>query len=233
VVYIKKNLTTEALSDLNRALELDPSDAFGLADRALIKIQLHDLAGARADLARSEAIKPNFAMNFKARGELAMAENNLAAAVPAFEQALVLDPDDAFMLSRLSIAEYRLMHYAKALDYFDRLAKLTPEAPATRYLRLDILEKLGRDADLVTALTSLIQNAPNSTFLLKKRAAAYARMGKKDLADKDTATVAELVKRAPPPIVYGAPRPAGSNVVAVPPPPSPPPPVMIAPAPAP
>ncbi len=217
VVYLKKNLTTEALADLNRALELDPSDPFALADRALIKVQLHDYAGARADLARTEAIKPNFAMNFKIRGELALADNNLAVAVPAYEQALALDPDDAFLLSRLSIGEYRLQHYAKALDYFDKLAKLTPEAPGTRYLRMDILEKLGRDADLIPLYTAQIEKAPNSAFLLKKRAAAYLRLGKKDLAAKDTAAADEAARHAPPVVVVPPPVP-GRPVVTVPPP---------------
>jgi tetratricopeptide (TPR) repeat protein len=217
VIYMKKGLTTEALADLNRALELDPADAFALADRALLKIQLRDYAGVRADLARSEAIKPNFAMNFKARGELAMAENNVAVAVPAFEQALALEPDDAFLLSRLSFGEYRLTHYAKALDYCDRLAKLTPETPATRYLRMDILEKLGRDADLIALYTSQIEKAPNSIFLLRKRAAAYLRMGNKDLAAKDTAAADEAARRIPPVALPPVPVPARSNPVLPPP----------------
>ena len=150
-------------------------------------------------------------------GELALADNNLAVAVPAYEQALALDPDDAFLLSRLSIGEYRLQHYAKALDYFDKLAKLTPEAPGTRYLRMDILEKLGRDADLIPLYTAQIEKAPNSAFLLTKRAAAYLRLGKTDLAAKDTAAADEATRHAPPVVVVPPPVP-GRPVVTVPPP---------------
>jgi len=213
VIYLKKNLTTEALADLNRALELDPNNAYARSDLAMLKLRLHDLAGARADLARAEAISPNLSMNFRVRGELAMNDNNLAAAVAAFEQALSLDHDDGFTLSRLATGEYRLGHYAKSLDYFDRLAKLSPETPATRYLRISLLEKLGRDDDLVTLLNTMIAAAPNSVYLLRKRAEAYRRLGKADLAAKDTVAADEAAKKAP---VVVVPPPPKAPTVAIP-----------------
>lgn len=116
---LDRGLRQEALLDYDKAVELDANNVYAWANRAITRVQANDLAGARSDLVKAEAIDPTFVQNFIGRGMLADAERRPRDAVDAYTKVLEREPDNQFAIQR------RVEAYFGAGDTQHALADLT------------------------------------------------------------------------------------------------------------
>jgi tetratricopeptide (TPR) repeat protein len=79
-IFINRGMVKEALLDYDKAVELDPNNVYAWANRSITRVQVGDLAGARSDLAKAEAIDPSFVQNGIGRGCLPI--SNAAPVTP-------------------------------------------------------------------------------------------------------------------------------------------------------
>lgn len=129
LVFLGRDMRPEALRDYDRAIELEPTNVYAWANRAITRVQAGDYAGARADIVKSDAIDPRFGQTFIARGMLAEVENRPADAVAAYTSALKSEPGDDYSLLHRSASYALLGDVDRALaDKTARIAALPDDA---------------------------------------------------------------------------------------------------------
>lgn len=128
-VFINRGMTKEALLDFDKAVELDPNNVSAWANRGMTRAQVGNLAGARSDLARAEAIDPAFAQNGIGRGMLAEVERRPRDAVEAYTRALEQEPDNRYALVHRAAAYGSLGDVQRALDDLTTIIEKSPDDP--------------------------------------------------------------------------------------------------------
>lgn len=82
----------KAIADLNKALELDPHDAFVLGDRAQEKLHLNDKTGALADFDAAISMGPAYFFMYSGRAQLRSELKDYAGAIADCNKALPMCP---------------------------------------------------------------------------------------------------------------------------------------------
>ena len=134
-----------AIEQFNAAIAgFSSPHANALANRALAYLALNDLEKARADIAAGDAVDPNDAILFHAKGRLAEIEEDDLAAVLAFTGALRSWPDNTHALYRRATAYERMGQSARALADLERIATLHPQDNGARTALANQLLLMGR-----------------------------------------------------------------------------------------
>lgn len=118
--------------------------ANALANRALAHLALNDLEKARADIAAGDAVDPNDAILFHAKGRLAEIEEDDLEAVLAFTGALRSWPDNTHALYRRAAAYERMGQSARALADLERITTLKPQDNGAKTALAAQLLRMGR-----------------------------------------------------------------------------------------
>ncbi|WP_294250381.1 tetratricopeptide repeat protein [uncultured Sphingomonas sp.] len=178
--FVDRGMREAALADYDRAVALDPNNVYAWSNRAMTRIQAGDLAGAKADLAKADAVDPTFVQNALVYGMLADAEQRTADAAAAYTRALEREPDNSYALYNRAQAYARLGLRDRAIADLSRSIAKDPEA-ATRYVArgnayLDMgkLDAAIADFDKAHALE------PDDEWALADRGLAHAQ--KRDFA---------------------------------------------------
>jgi tetratricopeptide (TPR) repeat protein len=95
----------EALADCNAALKARPNTAAYLDSRALVKLRLGDLAGARADYDAAVQIQPHNAWSLFMRGVAKRRAGDAAGGEADRRAALAIAPDVARRAAKIGISE--------------------------------------------------------------------------------------------------------------------------------
>jgi tetratricopeptide (TPR) repeat protein len=113
--YRRKGRPDKALTEHDRALELNPASAVAWHERGLDHLALGDVAAAREDLGEALALFPNFGAALRDRGRVAFVSDDPVAALADLNAAVALLPGSAevlafrglvrFQLARLDLAE--------------------------------------------------------------------------------------------------------------------------------
>lgn len=161
------NQPAEALKVLNQALESQPDQPELLYDRALTaeKLERYDLL--EADLTRLISVKPDHAHAYNALG-YSFADRNvrLDEAKKLIEKAMVLAPDDLFIVDSLGWIYYRMGDYPKALESLRRAWQGRPDAEIGAHLG-EVLWVSGNRAEAERIWQEAIKNAPENEALQK------------------------------------------------------------------
>ena len=161
------NQNAEAFKVLNQALESQPDQPDLLYDRALTaeKIERYDIL--EADLTKLISIKPDHAHAYNALG-YSFAERNvrLDEAKKLIEKAIVLAPDDLFIVDSLGWTYYRMGDYPRALEALRRAWKGRPDAEIGAHLG-EVLWVSGEQAEAERIWQEAVKNAPDNESLQK------------------------------------------------------------------
>ncbi|MDE8650956.1 tetratricopeptide repeat protein [Novosphingobium album (ex Liu et al. 2023)] len=179
-VFINRGMRKEALLDYDKAVELDPNNVYAWANRGITRVQVGDLAGARSDLAKAEAIDPAFVQNGIGRGMLADVERRPQDAVEAYTRALEQEPDNRYAIEHRAAAYTSLGDTQSALADLTSIVEKRPDDPDAYIARGNFLlnqqeyDKAIADFDKAHSLD------PSSEWLLANR--GIARVWKRDFA---------------------------------------------------
>ncbi len=189
--FIDRDLRADALRDYDKAIALDPDNVYAWANRGMTRVQVGDLAGAKADLAKADSIDPDFILTAIARGMLARRERRWGDAVKAYTRALALEPDNGFA------AEQRATSYAMMGDQQSALTALTEWVTrkpddATRYVtRGNAYMNAARYDEAIADFDRAQKLEPDNVWAVANR--GMARLWKSDAAgatkDLDAAAV--------------------------------------------
>ena len=118
---------TGALADFDKAIELDPTDAFAYSQRALALIETGDHAAALADATRATRLHPGGAEGFCSRGLARAYLGRDRLAIADYDKAIELDPDHFQAISGRARAHMREGNAGAALADTERLVELAPD----------------------------------------------------------------------------------------------------------
>jgi tetratricopeptide (TPR) repeat protein len=96
-----------ALTDYNRAVELEKNDPEIFLNRGSVREKLNDWRGAYADYSRAIDLKPDFTKAWLNRGNLLVGQLQFDAAIEDYTVALTYQPDYAAAFFNRAIASYR------------------------------------------------------------------------------------------------------------------------------
>ncbi|OWK43718.1 tetratricopeptide repeat protein [Fimbriiglobus ruber] len=115
-----------AISDLDRALALDPKLAAAWFYRGTARLHQRDLDRAVADLDRAVELNSTNIQAFTVRGLAWGTKGEWAKAAVSYTDAIKLRPDDAARYHDRAGAWMRLREWGKALDDYDAAVRLEP-----------------------------------------------------------------------------------------------------------
>ena len=130
-----KSRKTEALAIYARGLDQLPGDPRLLYSRAMLAIELDDLAGAERDLMRVISDDPENADALNALGyTLADRTPRIEEAVLLIERALKLKPDEAAIIDSYGWAQYRLGRLDDAIAHLRSAYAKSPDTEIAAHL---------------------------------------------------------------------------------------------------
>ena len=126
VAYRSQEKYDLAVSDLNKAFSLNPSNALTVAERGRVRHQQEDYAGAIKDLDLAIAMDPKLVSALAWRGDAFMTSGQSDRAIADYTRVVELDPKytDAF-LNRVSVYASQ-QKYALAVADFTQVVTLAP-----------------------------------------------------------------------------------------------------------
>src|SRR3984957_2477347 len=155
--YLNERKYDQAISEFDKALELNPRSAMALADRGMAHIWKNELPLAREDLDSAAAIDPRNPVAPRGRGVLAMFAGGYAEAAANFTESLKIEPDSVFTLHWRAQSYARSAEIEKALLDSAEVIRLKPDrideygSRASLFRRQGRLEESVREAEAVVA----------------------------------------------------------------------------------
>ena len=177
-----------ALTDMERAIELDPEDAENFFIRAVMYREMGRFTEALADHARAIELVPGEAEVFTQRAVTYRDMERYAEALADHDRAIELGPD-GFAIGQRAIT-YRCMgRFEDALADHDRAIELGPDEYTNFRDRAVTYRCMGRFEDALADHDRAIELGPDEYTNFRDRAVTYRCMGRFEdaLADHDRA----------------------------------------------
>lgn len=134
-MLLAKGNKEAALATYSRALSLDPDEPRLLYARAMLSIEMENLAAGEEDLRKVLASDPDSADALNALGyTLADRTDRLSEAVELIEKAIKIKPDEAAIIDSYGWAQYRLGNLGEALKLLRQAYAKQPDSEVAAHL---------------------------------------------------------------------------------------------------
>ncbi len=167
----------------DKIVEIDPRNAWGWGNRAVVNANLGDGEAAERDAAQALVIDPAAYVAHHARGLLAMAKLDYAAAVSAFTNAIELHQNNGFALRQRAGAYVGQEEFDAALTDARRLIAMEPEVQENYLLLGIILAHLRREDELNRHVEVMLARFPDDQGVRAAASELFYTMGADDKAD--------------------------------------------------
>jgi len=198
--YRRMGRYAEALSDLDRAIELKSRDSRAIAVRGEIYRRMGRYEEALADFDRVVELDPDYIGAIASRGETCGQMGRYEEALTDFDRAIELDPDEVSYIAGRGETYRRMGRYEEALTDFDRAIELDPDYIGAIASRGEIYRLMGRYEEALADFDRAIALKPDYDWAIDSRGRTYRRMGRYEEAlgwyDKARAIREELGDRA-------------------------------------
>src|ERR1039457_4849722 len=182
----------EAVTDLSRAIDLEPADASLIAQRGETYRLMERYDEAATDLSRAIDLEPGYGWAIGSRGQAYQALGRYDEAVTDLSRAIDLEPGYAWAIWQRG-ETYRLMgRYDDAVTDLSRAIDLEPAHAWAIGSRGPAHQALGRYDDAVPDLSRAIDLEPADAWLIAQRGETYRLMGRYDDAVTDLSRAIDL-----------------------------------------
>ena len=179
IAYREKGDRDSAISDFNRALQLDPKYAMAYNNRANGYVNKKDYDRAIVDFNHAIELDPKFGAAFNGRGAAYANRGDYDRAIPEYSQAIQLDPKYALAYSNRAIAYKAKGDADHAIADFTQAIALNPSIVSYSN-RADLYEAKGDYDHAIADYTKATEINPKVADLWHNRALDYRYKG--DLA---------------------------------------------------
>jgi len=145
--HINRGEYDDAVKELEAAAEADPKLPFVHFNLGLAYVHKQDYDRARDEFHKDIALEPDVAFSYEQLGSLESTAGNEDEAAKNYRSALKLDPQGIGSHMGLAKIEERRRHYAAALVELDRVIGLDGGNASARYLRGQVLMRMGREKE--------------------------------------------------------------------------------------
>ncbi len=145
--HLNRGEYDDAVRELEAAAQADPKLPLVHYYLGMTYVRKQDYERARAELQKDLTVEPDAAFTYEQLGKVNVTLQNEAAAAKDFGRAVKLDP--MLLESRLGLAKIaeRKKEYPVALAQLDEITRLDKNNAAARYLRGQVLLRMGREKE--------------------------------------------------------------------------------------
>lgn len=188
-VYMQLKDTLQALSALNKSIEIDPYDGQAWAARSIIYLSREQWDSAVVQLDRAIHLMPRHAGCYINRALARIHQNNLRGAMSDYDMALDLEPNNFLGHYNRGLLRAQVGDDNRAITDFDFVLKLEPDNMLALFNRAVLLDKTGDLKAAIRDYSKVIDEFPNFWTGLEFRAACYRKLGMIKQAEADEFTV--------------------------------------------
>ena len=145
--HLNRGEDDEALKELEAAAQADPKLPFVHFNLGLAYLHKQDYDRAREEFRKDIALEPDLPFAYEQLGGLEATVGNEDEAAKNYRAALKIDGKLINSLMGLAKIEQQTQHYAAALEELDRVIALDSASAAARYMRGQVLVRMGRDKE--------------------------------------------------------------------------------------
>lgn len=186
---------SNALSDLNKAVEISPTDAGARKERANLYLEMKNIPLALKDCNAIIAQQPSEIPFYELRAKVFEFNKQPDKALVDLSKIVALSKTDAPAYLRRGQLYDRLGQYAKAISDYSTAADLNPAEDDAFSLRGSSYFKLGQYEKAVADYSQAISRDHDNSDTYSMRSQAYEKLGKADLAAKDRRSATELTNK--------------------------------------
>lgn len=162
-----------ALTDVNKALELDPDQAMTQELKGLVLLGLKRYDDARAAFEKASELAPEAALPYQHLGELYRQQGDLKKSIEQLTKALEVQPNDPTTLLLRANLYYQEKNFDAALADIDSAIKVNPQLLVAHLLQAEILVSQNHIDQAIANLEKLLPLAPEQPRLLEPLATFY------------------------------------------------------------
>ena len=188
-IYIQMKDTVQAMSALNKSIEIDPYDGQAWAARSIIYLSQEQWDSAVVQLDRAIHLMPRHAGCYINRALARIHQNNLRGAMTDYDMALDIEPNNFLGHYNRGLLRAQVGDDNRAIIDFDFVLKLEPENMLALFNRAVLLDKTGDLRAAIRDYSKVINEFPNFWTGLEFRAACYRKLGMTKQAEADEFTV--------------------------------------------
>jgi tetratricopeptide (TPR) repeat protein len=145
--HINRGEYDDAVKDLEAAAQADPKLPFVHFNLGLAYVHKQDYDRARDEFHKDIALEPDVPFGYEQLGSLESTAGNEDEAATNYRSALKLDPQRINSRMGLAKIEEHRRHYAAALSELDHIIRLDSGNASARYLRGQVLMRMGREKE--------------------------------------------------------------------------------------
>lgn len=184
-LLFRRTFYEKALEQYNRAIDLEPTNAFLWGGRGGVHAALDHLDSALSDYNRAIELDPERSPVYSARGNLLAGMGRLEEAVRDHDQAVAVgkgSPDPLVQRGQFYLDWMEMP--AKALNDFDKAVELAPNMAEAYLGRGEAYLEIEQPARALVDLNKAIELAP-ILYAYTSRARAYYDLGQVERAEKE------------------------------------------------
>ncbi len=195
---IQNTDTIGALSDVERALEIDKYSSYAYAQRAMLSFMLgKDPKESIADMDKAIKIDPGIPSYYINRAIMLYTIDNLRGAMADYNHVLEEDPQNAIALYNRAQLKTQVGEYNSAIDDFTAILKINPNDIFSIYNRAILYSQLHMYRKAIKDYTRVIEEYPDNANLYYARYDAYIKLGDTKSAEKDFSKAVQLEEENP------------------------------------
>nr|WP_221471589.1 tetratricopeptide repeat protein [Amycolatopsis umgeniensis] len=173
-----------AKRDYDRAIELNPTDAYAWSDRGNLFRNRGDWAEALEDLNRAVELDPIYAFSWRGRGSARAELGDLEGAMADLDEAIRLQPEHAWAYTARSEVYEKLEEPRKAISELDIAIRLDPDYAWAISERARLLAGLGENDEALAEYRAAAALRPKAVYYLTELARFLGKNGDEDAASK-------------------------------------------------
>jgi len=159
--YLDQGNLTQAMSDYNKAIELDPNMAEAYSNRAIVYINYSNFTQAIVDLNKAIKLKPNNAKAYNSLGSIYLKQGNLIEAMSDYNKAIEINPNIAEAYSNRGSIYSKQGNLIEAMSDYNKAIEINPNIAEAYFNRGNLYAKEGNLIEAMSDYNKAIEINPN------------------------------------------------------------------------
>jgi len=157
---LKKKRYNAALSDLNRAIELNPKFAESYLNRGIVFDNLREFDKAILDFNYAIHLEPEYAEAYYNRGHLFQARRKFDLAIADYLSTIEIEPVHKQAHYTLGELYIKLKQFDKCIPHFTKVIEVNPDNYWANYWRALALEKTKNYPEAINSYIAFLEKVP-------------------------------------------------------------------------
>ncbi len=183
---------TQAIEDLQKAIELNPRYVEAYNNRGYVYMKLGDYRQAIEDLQKAIELNPKYAEAYNNRGNAYAQLGNYGQAIEDLQKAIELNPKYALAYNNRAFIHGTLGDYRQAIEDLQKAIELNPRFAEAYNNRGNAYAQLGNYGRAIEDYDQALKINPKYAGAYNNRAAAYWGRGDHKKGMEDLKTAARL-----------------------------------------